>query len=82
MEHLLRAIEYAHKQCGDTKGDRRKWLKSSGIPPSYDREEYLVDVQVLEGSPPRAILVTTPEWTKIIFWDGWAKGEKTFRRKP
>jgi len=73
-DHLQKAITYAHKRCGDHKRER-KWLRSSTeIPASYnDENHYPVRVQVLEGSPPRAILVTTLNWTSLQFWDGSRK---------
>lgn len=70
-EHKERAREYAHKIAADPKKER-KWL-SSPIPNSYGDRQYEVTVEVLEGSPPRGIMISTPHRTKLVFWDGTTK---------
>jgi hypothetical protein len=75
--HEEKAIAWAHKRCGDNKRER-KWLEGGPIPDSYRNAEYRVRVRVLEGSPPRAILIVTKNWSDVIDLMG---NKKTFREK-
>lgn len=60
------ARAWAHKNAADYKC-KRKWLKSTEpIPFSYDNPSYRVEVEVLEGSPHRAVLIICRDWAVAV----------------
>lgn len=70
-EVLAEAKNAAHKLCSDH--DRqRKWVTAE-LPDSYGHKDYHAQFWVLEGSPPKAFIVMTPAFIRMLDWRGFLR---------